>query len=217
MKRMLVIMLLFSFLGTMQLSLQPLPAAVDGSPADLEDENPVLMKEQNNPAPAVKKKKSATPIIIGLLAAGAVAALAFVLLKKKGDDQDLAEPDPAVFSQGQVTVPGTGVFDLDQGKVQLDSSDFWWSQETSIIRKLVPENGATFFVIGSVDFNSINYSMLKNYAYTANVIDGSNNASNKIPAGTVIAARTSEGRYAKFRIDVYGYNLTITYLTFSKP
>ncbi|MBP7505009.1 MAG: hypothetical protein KA780_06140 [Prolixibacteraceae bacterium] len=45
--------------------------------------------------------------------------------------------------------------------------------------------------------------------YTATPINGSNNSSNRLTAGTVIAIKTNTGRFAKMKIDSYGYNLGI--------
>jgi len=126
---------------------------------------------------------------------------------------------PTVYSQGQVTIRGTWSCDLDLGNETYHtdpSRDFFWEQVTSVERYITPKNGAKFHVIGIVDFNSIEYSDLKGYSYSTDRINGSNDASNQIPQGTVVAAVTNEGRYCKFRIDTYGYNLTITWLTYNK-
>jgi hypothetical protein len=126
---------------------------------------------------------------------------------------------PGIYSQGQVTINGTYSCDLDTGtQVNLTDpgQDFKWDQISSVERYIEPGHGAQFHVIGIVDFASIGYSDLLGYSYSSENINGSNDSSNQIPAGTVVAAITNEGRYNKFRIDVYGYVLTITWLTYEK-
>jgi hypothetical protein len=45
-------------------------------------------------------------------------------------------------------------------------------------------------------------------------INGSNNAANQLTAGTVVAIKTGAGRYAKMKINSYGYNLGMTWVTY---
>lgn len=174
---------------------------------------PSLMEKEESGSSGSKTK---TIILVagGVLVAGVVA---YLLLK--GKDEKKEEKDQSVYSQGQFQVSGTWGCDLDLGKqtyVSDQTTDFKWEIVTSVERYISPRNGAKFYVIGKVDFNSIKYSHLKSYSYSSDKINGSNNASNQIPEGTVVAAITNEGRYCKFRIDQYGYNLTITFLTYNK-
>jgi hypothetical protein len=46
-------------------------------------------------------------------------------------------------------------------------------------------------------------------------IDGSDDANNQIPAGTVIVYVTSDKNYGKLKILKYGYNLTVGWTTYS--
>ena len=127
---------------------------------------------------------------------------------------------PTVYSQGQVRIRGTWSCDLDLGNETRHAGptrDFQWDQITEVERYLAPKNGAQFHVVGIVDINSIGYSDLRGYSYSTESISGSDDASNQLPEGTVVAAVTNEGRYSKFRIDVNGYHLTITWLTYNKP
>jgi hypothetical protein len=55
---------------------------------------------------------------------------------------------------------------------------------------------------------------MEHFPYSPAKIDGSNNASNRIPPGTVVAYKTNEGRLGKFIVDEYGYNLTIRWRTY---
>jgi hypothetical protein len=122
---------------------------------------------------------------------------------------------PYVSSSGSVMIHGTYSCDLDLGRETQTDADFFWQQATSTIRYITPRNGAKFRVLGVRDFNSITYSYLRSLSYSTQQIDGSNTSSNKIPERTVVAAITSKGRYCKFRIDTYGYNLTISWVTYS--
>jgi hypothetical protein len=127
--------------------------------------------------------------------------------------------EPSVYTQGQVAISGTSSCDLDLGHQTLytdPTRDFFWEITSDVERSIRPGNGAQFHVVGIVDFSSIGYSDLQGYSYSTEAINGSDNASNQIPAGTVVAAITNQGRYSKFRIDVNGYILTITWLTYDR-
>jgi len=126
----------------------------------------------------------------------------------------------AVHASGQgILVKSPWGFDLDSGQVMEASNqaaDFQWQQVTEIERYLKPLHGATLAVLGSrpslydVGFYEVQTAPLSNAS-----INGSNNADNQIPAGTVLAARTSDGRHAKFRIDSYG-SITISFVTYAE-
>lgn len=121
------------------------------------------------------------------------------------------------FSQGSLVVHGTWNYDLDLGIQTEDPSraDFWWEQKTNVERSLVPKNGATFLVIGIRDFDSFGYTELTQLNFSAEVIRGDATAYNRVPQGTVVAYRTKQGRLGKFRIENYGYDLTIQWVTFA--
>lgn len=121
---------------------------------------------------------------------------------------------PLVFSKGQKVVRGTYSFDLDKGMETAGDADFWWEQVTKVERYIVPRNGAKFYILGRKNFDSISYENLIKLRYSSTKLNGST-TSNQIPQGTVVAVITSQGRYCKFRIDVYGYNLTISWVTYS--
>ena len=124
-----------------------------------------------------------------------------------------------IYSTGMITIRGTWLCDLDLGKetgITYPSFDFFWEQAIGVERYIEPKHGAMFHVVGSVNFDSITHSNLKTYSYSSDKINGSDNASNQIPVGTVIAAITDEGRYSKFKIEVYGYNLIIKFLTYKE-
>jgi hypothetical protein len=96
-------------------------------------------------------------------------------------------------------------------------ADFFWEQVDANQRYLTPRGGALFKVIGIRDFNSISYDDLTKFDYSSDKIDARNDTGNTIPQGTVLAVKTSEGRYSKFQITSYGYNLVISWVTYSGP
>lgn len=121
----------------------------------------------------------------------------------------------AVQSEGKTTLKGTWTFDFDSGvQGPAGGADIWWEQVNNVIRYLVPQSGAMLAHMGKPNFDAVSLQTLKAQPYTANPINGSNNASNKLTAGTVIAIKTNAGRYAKLRIDSYGYNLGISWVTY---
>jgi hypothetical protein len=122
---------------------------------------------------------------------------------------------PEIYSKGKLTIRGTWSCDLDIGAETSAGEDFWWSQQTETRRYIVPKNGAKFSVIGGREFDSITYSDLRRASYSTEAINGSDALYNRIPQGTVVAFITSEGRYGKFRVDNYGYNLAISWITYS--
>ena len=119
-----------------------------------------------------------------------------------------------VHTNGHLLVRGTFMYDLDKGTESTTGADFWWEQATAVKRFITPKNGATFFVVGIREFESVKFSEMERFPYSSEKIDASNSADNKIPRGTVIAYRTKEGRLGKLIVDDYGYNLTIRWRTF---
>jgi hypothetical protein len=121
----------------------------------------------------------------------------------------------AVQSEGTATLMGTCTFDFDTGtQIPAGGADVWWEQVDAVKRLLVPQSGAMLAHMGKPNFDAVSLQTLKTQAYTANPIDGSNNASNRLKAGTVIAVKTSAGRYAKMKVNSYGYNLGIFWVTY---
>ena len=118
-------------------------------------------------------------------------------------------------SKGTTTLKGTWTFDFDTGiQGPATGADLWWEQVNNVNRLLVPQNGAMLALMGKPNFDAVSYPTLKSQAYTTTPINGSNNSSNKLTAGTVIAIKTGAGRYAKMKINSYGYNLGITWVTY---
>jgi len=125
-------------------------------------------------------------------------------------------PDSAVFSNGETTLPGTWLFDLDNGAVTATNptADLFWEQETDTKRSLNPMNGALLALVGQRDFDSLELQMLKGLDYLSDNIRADNDLSNAIPNGTVLAYKTKHGRYGKLLIENYAYNLKVKWLTF---
>jgi hypothetical protein len=121
----------------------------------------------------------------------------------------------AVQSKGTTTLKGTWTFDFDTGKQGPPTgADIWWEQVNNVTRFLVPQGGAALAHMGKPNFDAVSLQTLKTQAYSTTPINGSNNASNRLTAGTVIAIRTGAGRYAKMKINSYGYNLGISWVTY---
>ena len=122
---------------------------------------------------------------------------------------------PKPYSEGHLVVHGTWLYDLDLGIQSDDQSraDFKWEQKTKVERSLVPMNGASFVVVGIRDFKSLGSAELPQLNYSAKEIPANATGYNRIPTGTVVAYRTKQGRYGKFKVDVYGYDLEIQWET----
>jgi hypothetical protein len=121
----------------------------------------------------------------------------------------------AVLKKGTLTLKGTWTFDFETGVQGPPSgADIWWEQVNTVTRFLVPRSGAMLANMGKPNFDAVSYQTLKGLSYSATPINGSNNSANKLKAGTVIAIRTNTGRYAKMKINSYGYNLGISYVTY---
>jgi hypothetical protein len=150
---------------------------------------------------------------------------------------------PEVYSEGKLQVRGTYSCDLDRGAETQDGSDFWWQQATGTERYLTPRNGARFMVLGQDRFEDVSYERLTGLSYSADRISGSIGedvikdprdgyyfwaeeqkskkssprlSRNLIPDGTTVAYITNEGRYGKFEVIDYGYDLTIRWITYDE-
>ncbi len=125
----------------------------------------------------------------------------------------------AVFSQGSMTVMGSWIIDLDLGVDAPDNApaDFWWAAG-DVQRKFVPE-GATFSLVGQQDFAALGLDRIKQLKFSGDPIpadyDPSNQTTNDIPDGTVLAYKTKQGRYGKLLIVKYARDLQIRWLTYA--
>jgi hypothetical protein len=114
-----------------------------------------------------------------------------------------------IYSSGQVTIRSTWACDLDRGveATTYAQEDFEWGNKPP--HYLEPVNGAKFYLVGTVNLDSLEYDTLTSYAYSANNI-----WVNLLPVGTVVAGITKNHRYCKFRIDANSLDLTITWVTY---
>lgn len=119
------------------------------------------------------------------------------------------DEEKGIYSSGQVTIRNTWACDLDQGIEATDYStvDFEWSNSPP--HYIEPVHGAKFFLVGSVNLDSLEYDALTAYTYSNSFIWESS-----LPVGTVVAGITNQGRYCKFRIDAKPNDLTITWVTY---
>ena len=128
-----------------------------------------------------------------------------------------------VHSNGRLIIRGTYFYDLDAG-VEIDTAghyevdrtkaDFQWEIVDNLRRFFNPANGATFFVVGGKEFESVRWSDMEHFPYSTERIRADNDNANQIPPGTVVAYKTNEGRLGKLIIDEYGLNLTIRWRTY---
>ena len=64
-------------------------------------------------------------------------------------------------------------------------------------------------------YAAVGFAEIKAAKLSADMIDGSDTPSNRIPAGTILLYQTSEGRYGKLLVSAYGYNLTLSWTTYN--
>lgn len=168
---------------------------------------------------------TSTQLVTGL--AGAIGCdfrsaqnqLIFVEFGGKVSSLDLF-PVATIVAQSAATVlKGTFLFDFDtgiQGGLSPDA-DVFWEQMTAVLRQMAPQNSAKIVNLGAVDFNALTPQTLQSLSYSTTPIDGNNDPSNKLVPGDVFAVLTTKGNYAKVKVLVYGYNLTIQWVTYNIP
>ena len=66
------------------------------------------------------------------------------------------------------------------------------------------------------EFDAITRQFIAGFPLSDEEIDGSDNENNMIPDGTIVLYRTNEGRYGKFFVREYGFNLDIVYVTYNE-
>ncbi len=115
-----------------------------------------------------------------------------------------------------VTLRGTYTFDFERGGLGTTAgADVWWQLVDSATRYLVPQNGALLARLGVTILEARTASELLAVPYSRVSINGSSSpAQNQLTPGTVIAIRTRHGHYARMRIDSYGADLVISWVTY---
>jgi hypothetical protein len=113
---------------------------------------------------------------------------------------------PPVVSTGQMENSySPGVLDPE--------STYYWQ----VVAK--DESGATTssevwdFTVAPL-FDAVNLPYIQTVPLSTDDINGDDDESNELPAGAVVVYLTSEGRYGKFKVLEYGYNLTLEWVTY---
>ncbi len=170
-----------------------------------------LISNWNNIFP--KRSPAPTPSIASSTTSGSAAAKR-IERPPQGPEPPKQDSEHPVHSNGHMVIRATYRYDLDSGVEQDAGADFWWEHQTMKTWFLTPENGAAFYVVGEVKFESVKWSDMERFPYSTEKIDATEGPSNRIPAGTVVAYRTHKGRLGKLIVDDYGSNLTIRWRTF---
>jgi hypothetical protein len=97
------------------------------------------------------------------------------------------------------SVRGTWTYDLKAGVEGSGTADFWWEIWDTTTRWITPRNGAQVSNMGVVDYEAVTLQKLQSLTYTTGKITGSDSG-NQMPVGTVIAFKTTNGRFAKFKV-----------------
>lgn len=122
---------------------------------------------------------------------------------------------PPAHSQGQTTVKGAQVFDLDEGAVGDErAADFSWAEVGLTSRFFIPQNGAEYSHKGIVD--QVTFDDIILARYSSSPINGSEGEKNRLKPGTILYARTNEGRLACLRVESNGRDLEISWVTYEK-
>ncbi len=107
------------------------------------------------------------------------------------------------------------MFDLEQGvESQPGSADVWWEQVDSVRRYLAPQNGTVLAPTSFGSFFAASPELLAGQRFSSQPMDGSNTSTNALTAGRIVAFKTRHGHLGKLRVDTYGYNLGITWVTY---
>ncbi len=129
-------------------------------------------------------------------------------------------PASTIVAQGTGTVlKGTWSFDFDTGTESAitPTVDVFWEQVSTVVRQMVPQNGAKIVNLGAVSFASLTAANLQLLPYATTPLDGNDDATNQLVVNDVFAVLTNKGNYAKVQVASYGYNLTINWVTYNIP
>jgi hypothetical protein len=122
----------------------------------------------------------------------------------------------SIVSEGTTTLKGTWAIDFETGIQSGDftTCDVWWEQMTDVLRKMVPTGSAKIINLGTIDFDALTATQLKDLSYSNLAIPGNNDSTNQLTAGDVFAVATNAGNYTKVKVLNYGYNLDIQWVTY---
>lgn len=130
---------------------------------------------------------------------------------------DMVRPLDSIVSQGTTVLKGTWVFDCETGTLSGSLSgpgDIWWEQIDAVKRQMVPVSGASIVNLGKVDFNALTPEVLQALVYGKTPIPGNDDATNQLIKNDVFAVRTNGGNVAKIKVNKYGYDLKIEWVTY---
>jgi len=65
-------------------------------------------------------------------------------------------------------------------------------------------------------YDAVGHAELRQVALAEAQVDGSNNDRNRLYPGAVVVIRTDQGRYTKCLIEEYGYDLTVSWITYDE-
>lgn len=99
-------------------------------------------------------------------------------------------------------INGTWTWDVETNSLGSGQTDFWWQQETSTVRSLVPSNGALAALETIEAFENIDLSFVQNASLFSTQLSGSDVDPELVP-GSVVLFRTAEGRYGKLQVIEY--------------
>jgi len=112
-------------------------------------------------------------------------------------------PAPAkqddVQASGRTVLLGTWAWTVAGNKVGgLTGTDVWWEQVSDTERNLVPQGKAGWAVLRNKPFEKVGPDDLRKASYSTGRLPGSS-----LRPGTVVALRTSDGRFAKLKVVGY--------------
>ena len=125
-------------------------------------------------------------------------------------------PPPVVVSQGSTVIKASYSFNCDTGTATgaAAGNDIFWTLQTAAIRNLTPINGAKIINLGATDFAGVTPVTMTQYAYGTTPINGNNDGTNKLVAGTVFCVLTGTGNYCKCKVTTYDTDLKIDWITY---
>lgn len=111
--------------------------------------------------------------------------------------------------------------DLREGQRDAERSESrkqseYEQRQTSSKTKTTTERNQSISRSRPTSFSDITVEDIMSASLSSRNINGSDNSSNRIPRGTILVYRTSEGRYGKLQIRKYDYNLTIRWTTYDR-
>ena len=137
--------------------------------------------------------------------------------------------DAATSIAGEVSgtklLKGTWGWDIDSNSDgQKTSDDIWWMHQNERERYIVPMNGTGLAIVKDKAFEDLSFDDLCKMDYSTESISASD-AKPDIDAGTVLAVRTSEGKFVKLEVsgfdplqsgrrNITKYNMKLRYVLY---